>query len=61
MISIKVQTNEDGFMTIHAEGHAKSEICASVSTILQSNVRFLQELSTQYPNELQIKINGGQQ
>lgn len=61
MIKVEVQTNEDGFMTIKAEGHADPRLCASVSTLLQSNVRFMQELALQYPQEIQVKINGGTQ
>lgn len=61
MINVEVETNPDGFMTIKVDGHADSTICAAVSTLLQSNVRFLQELSMQFPEEIQIKVNGGTQ
>ena len=60
-INVNVETNPDGFMTIQVEGHAESTICASVSTLLQSQVRFLQELSQAYPDEIKIKVNGGTQ
>lgn len=61
MINVNVQTNPDGFMTIQVEGHAESNICAAVSTLLQSNVRFLQELALQFPEHIQVKVNGGTQ
>lgn len=61
MINVNVQTNPDGFMTIQVEGHAESNICAAVSTLLQSNVRFLQELALQFPEHVQVKVNGGTQ
>lgn len=60
-INVNVETNPDGFMTIQVEGHAESTICAAVSTLLQSQVRFLQELSQAYPDEIKIKVNGGTQ
>lgn len=56
MITVNVKTNEDGFMNIQVNGHADSRICASVSTLLQSNVRFMQELSMQYPNEIKVEV-----
>lgn len=56
MIKVDVKTNPDGFMNIDVKGHAKSEICASVSTLLQSNVRFLEELQMQFPDELQVSV-----
>lgn len=59
MIKVEVTTNDDGFMNIKVDGHADSRICASVSTLLQSNVRFMQELSKQYPDEIQISIKEG--
>lgn len=56
MIRVEVQTNDDGFMNIQVEGHSKTDICAAVSTLLQSNVRFLQELAKQFPEEVQVRI-----
>lgn len=56
MTKIQVTVGEDGHMIIEATGHAQSVVCASVSTLLQSSVRFLQELSEQYPEDLQISI-----
>ncbi|OLS39131.1 ribosomal-processing cysteine protease Prp [Bacillus sp. MRMR6] len=56
MTKIEVTVGEDGYMKIEAAGHTKSIVCASVSTLLQSSVRFLQELSEQYPDDLQITI-----
>jgi len=53
---IEVTTDSDGYMKIEASGHTNSVICASVSTLLQSSVRFLQELSEQYPDQLQVVI-----
>lgn len=59
MIYVHVETNKDGFMTVEVNGHADSRICASVSTLMQSQVRFMQELSKQYPEDIQVTINGG--
>ncbi|MFL0365372.1 ribosomal-processing cysteine protease Prp [Pseudobacillus sp. 179-B 2D1 NHS] len=56
MTEVKVTVGQDGYMRIEAEGHTKSVVCASVSTLLQSSVRFLQELSDQYPEDLQVTI-----
>jgi uncharacterized protein YsxB (DUF464 family) len=56
LTTIEVTTDPNGYMKIEAKGHTKSVVCASVSTLLQSSVRFLQELSEQYPNELQVVI-----
>ena len=56
MIKIEVSTNPDGFMNIKAQGHADPRICASVSTLLQSSVRYLQELEQHFPEELEINI-----
>lgn len=61
MINVTVNTNPDGFMTVTVEGHASTDICAVVSTLMQSKVRFMQELAIQYPDEIQVKINGGEQ
>ncbi|MGM0903070.1 MAG: ribosomal-processing cysteine protease Prp [Bacillota bacterium] len=59
MTEIAVTVGEDGYMKIEAKGHTESVVCASVSTLLQSSVRFLQELSIQYPDALQVKILEG--
>ncbi|OHX39225.1 ribosomal-processing cysteine protease Prp [Cytobacillus oceanisediminis] len=56
MIDIQVTSGEDGHMKIEAKGHAQSAVCASVSTLLQSSVRFLQELSAQYPEDIKISV-----
>ncbi|WP_226639308.1 ribosomal-processing cysteine protease Prp [Priestia flexa] len=56
MTKIEVTTNADGYMKIEAMGHTQSVVCASVSTLLQSSIRFLQELSEQYPEDLQLTI-----
>lgn len=56
MIDVKVKTNPDGFMEIKVEGHARSNVCASVSTLLQSQVRFLQELAQHYPQDLKVEV-----
>lgn len=56
MTKIEVVVGDDGFMSIKAEGHTESVVCASVSTLLQSSVRYLQELSVQYPEALQVII-----
>ncbi|WP_313150957.1 ribosomal-processing cysteine protease Prp [Lysinibacillus capsici] len=53
---IKVTTNPDGYMKIEAEGHTDSKVCAAVSTLLQSSVRFLQDLEEQFPHELSVQI-----
>jgi len=53
---IEVTVGEDGYMKIEAIGHTESVVCASVSTLLQSSVRFLQELSSQYPEALQVTV-----
>lgn len=60
MIKVNVKTNEDGFMNINVEGHAESSICASVSTLLQSNVRFLQELSRQFPDQIKVEVHNNE-
>ncbi|WP_342488545.1 ribosomal-processing cysteine protease Prp [Cytobacillus sp. FSL W7-1323] len=56
MTQIEVTVDNDGYMKIEANGHTKSVVCASVSTLLQSSVRFLQELSQQYPDDLIVNI-----
>ncbi|AND39042.1 ribosomal-processing cysteine protease Prp [Cytobacillus oceanisediminis] len=56
MIEINITTAEDGYMKIEAKGHAQSVVCASVSTLLQSSVRFLQDLSAQYPEDVNVII-----
>lgn len=43
-------------MKIEAEGHTDSKVCAAVSTLLQSSVRFLQDLEEQFPHELSVQI-----
>ena len=59
MTKITVTMGDDGYMKIEASGHTESIVCASVSTLLQSSVRFLQELSMQYPEALQVIIRDG--
>lgn len=56
MTKIEVTSNEDGYLKIEAKGHTQSIVCSAVSTALQSNIRFLQELAEQYPNELQVIV-----
>lgn len=56
MTEITVKTNPDGYISIEAKGHTKSVVCAAVSTLLQSSVRYLQELSMQYPDDLKVII-----
>lgn len=56
MTTIEVTTNPDGYLRIEAQGHTDSIVCSAVSTALQSNIRFLQELAEQYPNELKVVI-----
>ncbi|MDA6082817.1 ribosomal-processing cysteine protease Prp [Escherichia coli] len=56
MTKIEVVVGEEGYMSIKAEGHTERVVCASVSTLLQSSVRYLQELSLQYPEALQVII-----
>lgn len=56
MTKVEVTVDQDGYIKIEAVGHTESIVCASVSTLLQSSVRFLQELSEQYPEDLQITI-----
>lgn len=56
MTKIEVTTDNNGYMNIEAKGHTQSIVCASVSTALQSNIRFLQELAKQYPNELKVIV-----
>ncbi|MBG9549761.1 ribosomal-processing cysteine protease Prp [Cytobacillus firmus] len=56
MIEIQVTSGEDGYMKIEAKGHGQSVVCASVSTLLQSSVRFLQDLSAQYPEDVRVTI-----
>lgn len=53
---IEVTVGNDGYMKIEVKGHTESIVCASVSTLLQSSVRFLQELAEQYPEALQVTI-----
>lgn len=56
MTEVTVRTNDDGYISIEAKGHTQSVVCASVSTLMQSSVRFLQELSEQFPNDLKVTI-----
>jgi uncharacterized protein YsxB (DUF464 family) len=43
-------------MKIEASGHTQSVVCAAVSTLLQSSVRFLVDLADQYPDALKVTI-----
>ena len=61
MIQVDVLTGEDGFLNVQVSGHADPIVCASVSTLVQSQVRYLQELALQYPKEIKVTINGGEQ
>lgn len=56
MTDITVTVNDDGYINIEAKGHTKSIVCASISTLLQSSIRYLQELETQFPQDLHVKI-----
>lgn len=56
MTEITVKTNPDGYISIEAKGHTRSEICAAVSTLLQSSIRYLQELAEQYPDDLKVMV-----
>lgn len=56
MTQITITVGNDGYMNIEAKGHTESIVCASVSTLLQSSVRFLQELSEQYPESLHVVV-----
>lgn len=56
MTNIEVTVGKDGYMKIEAKGHTESIVCASVSTLLQSSVRYLQELSEQYPEALKVSV-----
>ena len=56
MNKVKVVVGKDGEMSIHSKGHTQSVVCASVSTLLQSTVRYMQELSMQFPEHLQVEI-----
>lgn len=56
MTEVEVTYDDDGYMKIEAKGHTQSVVCASVSTLLQSSVRFMQELAAQYPDDLQVTI-----
>lgn len=56
MTEITVTTSNDGYINIEAKGHTQSVVCASISTLLQSSVRYLQELEQQFPNNLKVKI-----
>lgn len=56
MTKVTVVVGNDGYMKIEAVGHTESVVCASVSTLLQSSVRYLQELSQQFPESLQVII-----
>jgi uncharacterized protein YsxB (DUF464 family) len=53
---IEVTYDDDGYMKIEAKGHTQSVVCASVSTLLQSSVRFMQELAEQYPGDLKVNV-----
>lgn len=57
MTTVMVTVGSDGYLKIEAVGHTESIVCASVSTLLQSSIRFLQELSEQYPEALQVLVN----
>ncbi|RUL56471.1 ribosomal-processing cysteine protease Prp [Lysinibacillus antri] len=56
MTEITVTTNPDGYLKIEAKGHTQSTVCAAVSTLLQSSVRYLQDLEEQFPHDLSVKI-----
>jgi uncharacterized protein YsxB (DUF464 family) len=53
---IEVTYDGDGYVKIEAKGHTQSVVCASVSTLLQSSVRFMQELAEQYPGDLKVNV-----
>lgn len=54
MIKVTVESKDDGYMKIEVEGHARPAVCASVSTLLQSQIRYLQELQKQFPYDLEV-------
>lgn len=56
MTEITVITNPDGYISIEAKGHTNSVLCSAISTLLQSSVRYLQELSVQYPDDLKVTV-----
>lgn len=56
MIEIHVDSLEDGFMNIRVDGHADSDICRAVSAILQTNVRVLQEIAIQFPEQVKVTV-----
>ena len=56
MIKVNVEVNDDGFMKIEANGHTDSVICSAVSTLLGSQVRYLQELAMMFPDKLQVEV-----
>lgn len=56
MIKVTVKSKADGFIDIKADGHASPVICASTSTVLQTCVRFLQELSQQFPDQINVEV-----
>lgn len=55
-INVTVIQTPSGYMKIEVEGHAETDICAAVSTAVQSNALFLQELARQYPEHINFKI-----
>ena len=55
-IHVDVVSNKDGNMTISVDGHSTSDICSSVSTLLQSQVRFMQDLAEQFPDQIKVRV-----
>lgn len=55
-INVTVTQKPSGYMKIEIEGHTETDICAAVSTAIQSNARFIHELAKQYPEHINFKI-----
>jgi len=56
MIKVDVETNDDGYIKVEVQGHTDPKVCAIVSALMQSNVRTLQELASQLPDNLQVGV-----
>lgn len=56
MIRIEVQTKDDGLLDITANGHADPKVCSAVSALLQSSIRYMQDLQEQYPDDIRVNL-----
>lgn len=56
MVEVDVKTKDDGFIDIKVSGHGDSRVCAAVSALLQSSVRYMEDLEQEYPGQIIVNV-----